>query len=275
MKLYLIILNYIIFDFSKCDQREKISHNEVVEGIGVSEQALKKLQELKKIELDLLIDIADKDIHHNDIYSKYHCISSDFISFSKNYEMNSENNNNEQNRESESISKVQSEKSTSFFNKVSSFLGIFDYNNKNKIPSNKIDVEKYKKKEKRNDNIYKEENNVIIQKKSNSYMQLNGFNLAGVVPLFGSKDSPKENVQIGNFGSFFFIFGKSNTDYPWACACDPRQLKEYKEKKRNFVLCNNEIDMSIQNSDLICNFNNSFNFYLSYILIFLIILIYI
>ncbi|CRG95847.1 conserved Plasmodium protein, unknown function [Plasmodium gallinaceum] len=279
MKIYLIILNFIIFDFLNCVESTKISHNEVEE-IGVSEQALKKLQELKKLELDLLIDIVKKDIYNKDTYTKYHCISSDYALFNKKDEISNynkhENNNTEQNKEdSESIHNGQNKKSTSFINKITSFLGIFHYSNKNKI-SPKINIQEYNIKNEENDDKYSAETSALIhEQKPNSYMQLKGFSLIKKNNLFGSKESSNENAEIGNYGSFFFIFGTSNTDYPWACVCDPHQLIEYKKKKRTYVLCHNQIDMSIQNSDLICNYENfSYNIHLCYIFIFLIILIY-
>ncbi|KOB87890.1 hypothetical protein PFDG_04325 [Plasmodium falciparum Dd2] len=217
MKLsHLIILNYLFFDNLNGVRSNNISHKE--DDCGASELAIKKLQELKKFELDILKDFIKKDTDHTDMYKRYHCISSDFL---KN-------------------TKQEDKKNELLYNKE-------DYTNH--IPTNE---------------------------NPNSYMQLSAFNLTKKSMFLGGKDNASQNFEVGNYGSFYMIFGARNTDYPWACSCDTLQLEEYKEKKRSYVLCSNQLDMSIQNSDLFCNPKNGAHYYyLSYFILFFLFITYI
>ncbi|CXI50540.1 conserved Plasmodium protein, unknown function [Plasmodium berghei] len=275
MRAYIFIINCLILGNLKNVQSTNDSNNK--NNIGVSEEALSKLMKIKKLELDILKDFVKKDTGHSDIYKKFHCISSDYISFDKKEGKDGQANKGESANKSE-----QETKGSSFIDKITSFIGIFNYNKINNIYSEKIH---------RMHNNIKEENNVPNEdasnksefienheitknEKPNSYMELSTEESSSKALFPLRKEKPNENYKVGNLGSFYMIFGASNIDYPWACTCDPLQLIEYKEKKRNYVLCSNQVDMSIQNSDLYCNPKNSSHyFYLSYILILIIIII--
>ncbi|KAI4835683.1 hypothetical protein MKS88_004896 [Plasmodium brasilianum] len=303
MKLNLLILNYLIFgnkisesNCAKCNlkgvQNRIIPHSEGVQRfheIGVSEQAIKKLKEMKKLELEILKDFIKKDTDHVEMYKKFHCIASDFVSYDKKEAIEPPNNvTNKNNKQNEPISNDKPKKSESFIDKITSFVGIFNYNNMNKIYSDQIkSMQQDKKQNTANDDLYNNNSNgnynennnegmeIAKNQNTNSYMQLNSFISSKENMFLGGKDNSSEHYEVGNLGSFYMIFGARNTDYPWACTCDPLQLIEYKEKKRKYVLCSNQVDMSIQNADLFCNPKNaSYFLYLSYIFTFLIIIVH-
>ncbi|SCM03990.1 conserved Plasmodium protein, unknown function [Plasmodium chabaudi chabaudi] len=281
MRAFLFIINCLILGNLKnvqgINDSNDSSDSNNKNNIGVSKEALSKLTEMKKLELDLLKDFVKKDTEHSNIYKKYHCISSDYISFDK------KEGKDGQTSGGKSASKNEHEtKGSGFIDKITSFAGIFNYNKINNIYSEKIHRMHHNTKEENNasdeqpsDKTKPIENHEITKnEKPNSYMELSTKEPLKKGLFSSDKGKPNENYQVGNLGSFYMIFGASNIDYPWACTCDPLQLIEYKEKKRSYVLCSNQVDMSIQNSDLYCNPKNSAHYsYLSYILILIIIII--
>ncbi|GAW82892.1 hypothetical protein, conserved [Plasmodium gonderi] len=289
MNLYLLLLNCLIFGNLRGSQSRSTINNE--DTIGVSEEAIKKLKEIKKLELDILNDFVKKDTTHADIYKRYHCIASDYISYDSKSTTEFQKNSNTRNGKSSDVPRdiktneqnlnEKGENSKSFVEKIMSFVGIFNYNNVSNIFSEqdqkihqriKIDGDGNG-----SESTNKEEKKAEITKNKNpnSYMQLSSsLSLTKRNMFLGGKENSSEHFEVGNLGSFYMIFGARNTDYPWACTCDPLQLIDYKEKKRNYVLCSNQVDMSIQNSDLFCNPKNSSRyFYLSYIFMFLIVIV--
>ncbi|SOV19120.1 conserved Plasmodium membrane protein, unknown function [Plasmodium gaboni] len=284
MKLsHLIILNYLFFDNLNGVRSKNISHKE--DDCGASELAIKKLQELKKFELDILKDFIKKDTDHTDMYKRYHCISSDFLKNPIKEDKKKDNYINKQDKTDidNSPNYVNNNKNekTSFINEIISFVGMWNYKkyvNDIQEPKNeKINI--YNNNKTAKELLYNKEdhtNHIPTNENPNSYMQLSGFILSKKSMFLGGKDNASQNFEVGNYGSFYMIFGARNTDYPWACSCDPLQLEEYKEKKRSYVLCSNQLDMSIQNSDLFCNPKNGAQyFYLSYFILFLLFITYI
>ncbi|SOV19184.1 conserved Plasmodium membrane protein, unknown function [Plasmodium sp. gorilla clade G2] len=284
MKLsHLIILNYLFFDNLNGIRSKNISHKE--DDCGASELAIQKLQELKKFELDILKDFIKKDTDHTDMYKRYHCISSDFLKNPIKQDKKKDNYINKQEKTDidnsyNYVSNNKNEK-TSFINKIISFVGMWNYKkyvNDIKEPKNeKINI--YNNNKTSKEILYNKKdqtNHIPTNENPNSYMQLSAFNLTKKSMFLGGKDNASQNFEVGNYGSFYMIFGARNTDYPWACSCDPLQLEEYKEKKRSYVLCSNQLDMSIQNSDLFCNPKNGAQYYyLSYFILFLLFITYI
>ncbi|SCP06087.1 conserved Plasmodium protein, unknown function [Plasmodium ovale] len=274
MNLFLLMLNCLIIGNLKKVQSRSVLNNEGE--IGASEEAIKKLKEIKKLELDILNDFMKKDTDNADIYKKYHCIASDYISPIKKEKTKLHSKTEQSKIEKEPDSNDKDAKSESFIDRITSFIGIFNHSKVNMKHSDKPEEVPAKMKKDTTNGLHKEENSEIAKnEKGNSYMQLSSFNLVKKNMFFGGKDNSSEHFEVGNLGSFYMIFGARNTDYPWACTCDPLQLIDYKEKKRRYVLCSNQVDMSIQNADLFCNpKNSSHHFYLSYIVLFLIIIIY-
>ncbi|EUD66477.1 hypothetical protein C922_03111 [Plasmodium inui San Antonio 1] len=283
MKLYLLLLNCLIFGNLRGAQSRNIPYKE--DAGGVSEEAIKKLKEIKKLELDILKDIVKQDPTHEDIYKKYHCIASDYISHvpkgSNPKETNPNNDPKENKTEEHNLEKKEEKSEKSFIEKIVSFVSIFRYDNVSRIYSENVQRsfptprDETDNGNNADDAIYKEDKTEIgKQKNSSSYVQLSALSLMKRNMFLGGKDKSSEHFEVGNLGSFYMIFGARNTDYPWACTCDPLQLIDYKEKKRNYVLCSNQVDMSIQNADLFCNPKNSSGyFYLSYIFMFLIVIV--
>ncbi|SPJ12722.1 conserved Plasmodium membrane protein, unknown function [Plasmodium sp. DRC-Itaito] len=287
MKLsHLIILNYLFFDNLNAVRSKNISHKE--DDCGASELAIKKLQELKKFELDILKDFIKKDTDHTDMYKRYHCISSDFLKHTKEDDKKKDNYINKQNQTDieNSYNYVINNKNekNSFINKIISFVGMWNYKkygNNIQESKNKLNIYNNNNNNNKTSNelLYNKEdytNHIPTNENPNSYMQLSAFNLTKKSMFLGGKDNASQNFEVGNYGSFYMIFGARNTDYPWACSCDPLQLEEYKEKKRSYVLCSNQLDMSIQNSDLFCNPKNGAHYYyFSYFILFLLFITYI
>lgn len=282
MKLYLLLLNCLIFGNLRGAQSRNTPYKE--DAGGVSEEAIRKLKEIKKLELDILKDFMKQDTTHSDMYKRYHCIASDYISDNlkgSNPKETIPNNLSEENkREGQKLAKGGEKSGKSFIEKIVSFVSIFRYDNVSNIYSEYVQKSFPKERESADngnggDAIYKEEKTDIGKKQnSSSYVQLSGLSLMKKNMFLGGKDNSSEHFEVGNLGSFYMIFGARNTDYPWACSCDPLQLIDYKEKKRNYVLCSNQVDMSIQNADLFCNPKNSSGyFYLSYIFMFLIVIV--
>ncbi|ANQ06389.1 Uncharacterized protein PCOAH_00007920 [Plasmodium coatneyi] len=282
MKLYLLLLNCLIFGNLRGAQSRNTPYKE--DAGGVSEEAIKKLKEIKKLELDILKDFVKQDTTHSDMYKRYHCIASDFISGDPKRSSpkgRTPNNHPEENKTEEKNLAKEGEKSEkSFIEKIISFVSIFRYDNVSNIYSEYVQKSFPTERDHADDAnghdaIYKEEKTEIGKKQnSSSYVQLSGLHLMKKNMFLGGKDNSSEHFEVGNLGSFYMIFGARNTDYPWACSCDPLQLIDYKEKKRNYVLCSNQVDMSIQNADLFCNPKNSSGyFYLSYVFMFLVVIV--
>ncbi|KJP89007.1 hypothetical protein AK88_01299 [Plasmodium fragile] len=282
MKLYLLLLNCLIFGNLRGAQSRNTPYKE--DSGGASEEAIKKLQEIKKLELDILKDFVKQDTTHSDIYKRYHCIASDYISSDPKGSSPKETTPNSEaekyKTEGQNLTKKEEKSKKSFLEKIVSFVSIFSYDNISNFYSENIQKSftsgrDHDDNENGDDAIYKEDKSEIGKKQNtNSYVQLSALNLIKKNMFLGGKDNSSEHFEVGNLGSFYMIFGARNTDYPWACSCDPLQLKDYKEKKRNYVLCSNQVDMSIQNADLFCNPKNSSGyFYLSYIFMFLIVIL--
>ncbi|GAB68370.1 hypothetical protein PCYB_132450 [Plasmodium cynomolgi strain B] len=126
MKLNLLLLNCLIFDAG-----------------GVSEEAIKKLKEIKKLELDILKDFVKQDTTHADLYKKYHCIASDYISVDpkkgRSPKETDANNHPKKNKTEEQNLEEKGEKSKkSFIQKIVSFVSIFSYDNVSKFYSEHV-----------------------------------------------------------------------------------------------------------------------------------------
>ncbi|CBZ54482.1 hypothetical protein NCLIV_049110 [Neospora caninum Liverpool] len=89
---------------------------------------------------------------------------------------------------------------------------------------------------------------VFIELRAGGFFDmLNNMFLGGV----GSADPA--NFEGGNQGSFFDFMYPLQTDYPWACVCDPNLYEKWEQKETPHVPCKNQVDMSAQGVTAYCN----------------------
>ncbi|PFH35868.1 hypothetical protein BESB_055190 [Besnoitia besnoiti] len=79
------------------------------------------------------------------------------------------------------------------------------------------------------------------------------FDMLNNMFLGGAGSADPNNFEGGNQGSFFNFMFPLQSDYPWACVCDPALYLKWEQKEAPNVPCRNQADMSAQGVTAYCN----------------------
>ncbi|KFH01864.1 hypothetical protein TGMAS_212270 [Toxoplasma gondii MAS] len=79
------------------------------------------------------------------------------------------------------------------------------------------------------------------------------FDMLNNLFLGGAGSADPANFEGGNQGSYFDFMYPLQTDYPWACTCDPNIFERWENKEVSNVPCRNQVDMSAQGVTAYCN----------------------
>lgn len=124
------------------------------------------------------------------------------------------------------------------------------------------------KSELQNQKLPEKQEIITPREQSISYLQSSG--ISSITQKIFKRDESENNAnpEGGSTGTFYSIFDKTRSDYPWACTCDTYELGLYKEEKKKTVVCAHMRDASLQNERLKCNpLNNSCQIFVSYLIL--------